>query len=150
MRAVSELADWWDEQHRLSKKELNHFIDNNPTLFGVVVATAAATAMELGAGLVDMLRFGEGTAEGGVKGIGKDALRLIGLAGPLGQGAKMVQIAANVKPARLIVDTGGPVCGWVSGAQALRQTGTKALAAVDDLAQALGKSLPELGGSQLN
>lgn len=149
MRAVSELADWWDEQHRQAKKELDHFIDNNPNLFGVIVATAAATAMELGAGAVDTLRFGEGIAEGGVTGVGKDALRLIGLAGPLGRGAKIAQTAANTRLARLIVDPGGPVCGWVSGTQALRQTGTKAFAAVDDLAQALGKSLPELGGSHL-
>ena len=74
---------------------------------------------------------------------------MIGLAGPLGRGAKIVQASANAKLARLIVDPGGGICGWVSGAQALRQTGTKAFAAVDDLARALGKSIAELGGSQL-
>ncbi len=149
MWAVSDIADWWDEQHRQAKKELDHFVDNNPNLFGVVVATAVATAMEVGAGMVDTLRFGQGLAEGGVKGVGKDALRLIGLAGPLGRGAKIVQTSANAKLARLIVDPGGPICGWVSGTQALRQTGTKAFAAVDDLSQALGKSIAELGGPQL-
>jgi len=149
MWAVSDIADWWDEQHRQAKKELDHFVDNNPNLFGVVVATAVATAMEVGAGTVDTLRFGQGLPEGGVKGVGKDALRLIGLAGPLGRGAKIVQASANAKLARLIADPGGGICGWVSGAQALRQTGTKAFAAVDDLARALGKSIAELGGSQL-
>ena len=84
MWAVSDIADWWDEQHRQAKKELDQFVDNNPNLFGVVVATAVATAMEVGAGTVDTLRFGEGMAEGGLKGFGKDALRLIGLMGPLG------------------------------------------------------------------
>lgn len=149
MWAVSEIADWWDDQNRQAKKELDHFIDNNPNLVGVIVATAVATAMEVGAGTVDTLRFGQGLAEGGVKGVGKDALRLIGLAGPLGRGAKIVQTSVNAKLARIIVDPGGGICGWISGTQALRQTGTKAFAAVDDLAQALGKSISEFGGSQL-
>lgn len=149
MWAVSDISDWWDEQHRQAKKELDHFVENNPNLFGVVVATAVATAMEVGAGTVDTLRFGQGLAEGGIKGVGKDALRLIALAGPLGRGAKIVQTSANARLARLIVDPGGGICGWLSGTQALRQTGTKAFAAVDDLAKALGKSVSELGGSQL-
>jgi hypothetical protein len=149
MLAASELADWWDEQHQQAKVELDHFVDNNPNLFGVLVATAVATAMEVGSGTVDTLRFGEGMAEGGIKGLGKDGLRLIGLMGPLGKGAKIVQTTANAKLARLIVDPGGGICGWVSGTQALRQTGTKAFAMVDDLAQALGKTLSDLGGSQL-
>lgn len=149
MFAVSDVAEWWDEQHRQSKAELDQFVDNNPNLFGVVVATALATAMDIGAGTVDTLRFGQGMAEGGLKGTGKDALRLIGLLGPLGRGAKLIQTSANARLARLIVDRGGGICGWVSGTQALRQTGTKAFVAVDDLAQALGKSVAELGGSEL-
>ena len=48
MRAVSDIADWWEAQHRQAKKELDQFVDNNPNLFGVVVATAAATVMEVG------------------------------------------------------------------------------------------------------
>jgi len=149
MQAVADIADWWDEQHRQARAELDHFVEKNPNLFGVVVATAVATAMEVGAGTVDTLRFGQGLAEGGIGGTSKDALRLIGLAGPLGQGAKFIQISANARLARLIEDPGGGICGWVSGTQALRQTGTKSFAAVDDLALALGKSIAELGGSQL-
>ncbi len=149
MRAVSEIADWWDQQHRESKKELDRFVDNNPNLFGVVVATAVTTSMTLGAGFVDILRFGEGMAEGGVRGLGKDALRLIGLAGPLGRGAKLVQTTANARLARFIVDPGGGICGWLAGAQALRQTGTRAFAAIDDLASALGKTVADFGGTNL-
>lgn len=149
MFAVSDIADWWDDQHRQSKKELEQFVDGNPNLFGVIVAGTVATAMDLGAGTVDALRFGQGMAEGGVAGFGKDALRLVALAGPLGKGAKLVQTAANARLARLIVDPGGGICGWVSGSQALRQTGTRAFAAVEDLARALGKPLSELGGSRL-
>ncbi|HUT29099.1 MAG TPA: LysM peptidoglycan-binding domain-containing protein [Sedimentisphaerales bacterium] len=149
MFAASEIADWWDEQHRQAKAELDRFVERNPNLFGVLAATAVATAMEVGAGTVDTLRFGQGTAEGTLAGVGKDALRLIGLAGPLGRGAKTLQTAARARLARLIVDPGGGICGWVSGAQALRQTGAKAFAAVDDLARALGKTIRELGGSRL-
>lgn len=149
MHAVSDIADWWDEQHRQARKELDLFVENNPNLFGVVVATAVATAMEVGAGTVDTLRFGQGLAQGGVKGFGQDALRLIGLAGPMGRGASTIHASANARLARLIVDPGGGICGWVSGTQALRQTGTKSFAAVDDLARALGTSVSALGGSHL-
>lgn len=150
MWAVSDIADWWDEQHRDAKKELDRFVENNPNLFGVLVATATATAMDLGAGVVDTLRFGQGIAEGGVKGVGKDALRLIGLAGPLGRGARLVQTTAQARLARLVVDPGGGICGWVAATQALRQTGTRAFAAVDDLARALGKSVADFGGAPLS
>ena len=97
------------------------------------------------------MRFGSDRARPKAEwgGVGKDALRLIALAGPLGKGAKLVQTAANARLARLIVDSGGGACGWISGSQALRQTGTRAFAAVDDLARALGKPLAELGGSRL-
>lgn len=149
MRAVSEIADWWDQQHRESKQELDRFVDNNPNLFGVLVATAVSTSMTVGAGFVDVLRFGEGMAQGGVRGFGKDALRLIGLAGPLGRGAKMLQTAANARLARFIVDPGGGICGWLAGTQALRQTGTRAFAAVDDLARALGKTVADFGGTNM-
>lgn len=149
MSSASEIADWWDEQRRQSSKELERFVDNNPNLFGVIVATSTETAMQLGAGIVDTLRFGEGVAEGGIGGIGKDALRLIGLLGPLGRGGKLIQSMKYMRDARLIRDPGGLICGWVSGAQAFRQTGTKLFVAVEDLAKALGKTMSELGGSDL-
>jgi len=149
MWAASDIADWWDKQHADAKKELDHFVDSNPNLFGVIVATAVATAMEVGKGTVDLLRFGEGAAEGGLAGFGKDTIRLIGLMGPLGKAGKFAQVGINARLARLIVDPGGKICGWVSGAQALRQTGARAFVAIEDLAQAMGKTLSELGGSQL-
>src|SRR5271157_1215077 len=126
MRTASDIADWWDEQHRESKKELDRFVDENPNLFGVIVGTAVATAMDLGAGMVDMAKFGQGAASGTVGGFAKDAVRLIGIMGPLGKAAKFVQVSSNARLARLIVDTGGPRCGYISGTQALRQTGTRA------------------------
>jgi LysM repeat protein len=149
MRTASDIADWWDEQHRQSKKELDRFVDENPNLFGVIVGTAVATAMDLGAGMVDMAKFGQGAASGTVGGFAKDGVRLIGIMGPLGKAAKYAQVGVNARLARLIVDTGGPRCGYISMTQAFRQTGTRAFAAVEDLAKALGKNLSELGGSRL-
>jgi hypothetical protein len=145
MRAASDIAEWWDQQHKESKKHLDAFVDDNPNLFGVLVAMTVATAMEVGAGTVDVLRFGEGAAEGGLKGLGQDALRLISIAGPIGKGAKLVQSFKSAKLARLIVDPGGPICAWVSATKAARQTGQKAFAAVEDLLKATGfNSLAEL------
>jgi LysM repeat protein len=123
--AASDIADWWDEQHKLSKKAVDQFVDDNPNLFGVVVGTAVVTSMELGAGMVDALRFGQGAAEGGVGGYVKDGLRLIGLMGPLGKVAKYVRIARGARLSRLILDPGGGLCGWVSAAMAFTRTGTK-------------------------
>jgi hypothetical protein len=65
MATAGDVADWWDKQHQESKKALDQFVDDNPNLFGVLVATTMATAMDLGAGAVDALRFGQGASEGG-------------------------------------------------------------------------------------
>jgi hypothetical protein len=157
MRAASDIADWWEEQHRQSKKALDRFVDDNPNLFGVLVATTVATAMELGAGTVDVLRVGEGAAAameadsawGVAKGVARDTLRVISIAGALGKGAKLVQSARGVRLAKLIVDPGGNRCAYVAATQALRETGQRAFAAVDDLAAAMGRDLGELAGVTL-
>lgn len=163
MQAVSEIADWWDKNRRESTKALERFVDENPGLFAVVVATATETAMELGAGLVDVLRLGEGLAEGGWKGAGQDAIRLIQLlpgagrlvkggaqlakrAGVLGKAVDLKSIFRTVDVARVIADSPGGNCGWVAAARALRQSGQRAFVAVDDLADAVGRPLKSLAG----
>jgi hypothetical protein len=144
MEMLEDIADWWDEQHRQSLEILDHFVEENPNLFAVAVATVVALPMELAAGTVDLLRFGQGVTEGGVGGYFKDSLRLVGIVVPVARGAGMAQASLNGRLARLIVDPGGGICGWVSATQALRQTGTRAFAAVDDLAQALGTTVSNL------
>jgi hypothetical protein len=98
-----------------------------------------------------VLRFGEGMAEGGLKGFGKDALRALSIAGTLGKGAKLVQSFGGARAARLIQNTPGPVCGWVSITKALRQTGNKMYVAVSDLLaeDAMAPEIPTLGGSSM-
>lgn len=148
MFVAADIADWWDKQHKTSQKALDDFVDENPSLFGVVVATAVATAMEVGKGTVDVLRFGEGLAEGTAGGLVQDALRAVSLAGPLAKGGKLIkEVAARGRMMKLIVDPGGGRCAYVSAAMALRQTGQKAYASVDDLARELGKPISSLGGA---
>jgi hypothetical protein len=147
MRTASDIADWWDKQHAISKKALDEFVDENPGVFGVVVATAVATAMDVGKGTVDVLRLGEGVAEGTVGGITQDVLRALSIAGTVGKGAKIIkEVVSKSRMMKLIVDPGGGRCAYVSASQALRQTGQKAFASVDDLAKELGMSLDEMGG----
>jgi hypothetical protein len=142
MRTAADVAEWWEAQHASSKQILDKYVEDNPGLFSVMVATATAAAMQLGAGMIDVLRLGEGAAEGTLKGFGEDGLRLIGIAGPLGKGAKLVQSARGARLARVIADPGGGICAWIAATKALRQTGQKAFAAVDDLLKAM--NLPAL------
>jgi LysM repeat protein len=131
MLTASDIADWWSEQHRTSRGALDAFVDEHPNWFGVVVAGTTSTAMDLGAGYVDVLRLGEGIAEGGLKGAVQDGLRLLQLTPAIGR-------LSRFRLARVMVDPGGGICTWVSAAKALRQVGVKAFATVDDLARAAG------------
>jgi RHS repeat-associated protein len=79
-RAASELADAWEVQRQAYRQWLLNEITPNLSLgkaFGLAVTTLA---VEVGAGTVDMLRFGEGAGEGGVRGWFRDTLRGVGLA----------------------------------------------------------------------
>jgi len=79
---ASDLARQWEWYQHKTESILNEWVENDPHLGGVITATAVKTSTDLGAGLVDLLKFGEGFAEGGW-GIGKDILRGIGLAAPM-------------------------------------------------------------------
>ncbi len=156
MHAASDIADWWDKQHAISKRALDDFVVEYPGLFGVVVATAVATAMEVGKGTVDVLRLGEGVAEGTAGGVAQDALRALSIIGTVGKGAKIIkEVASKSRMMRLIIDPGGRSaalggggrCVYVSATMALRQTGQRAFVAVDDLASELGMTLDGLGES---
>ena len=145
MATASDLANWWDEQHRDYHKLLEDFVDENPQWWGVGLATVASVPTGLGAGLVDVLRLGEGAAEGGVGGWGTDALRVLAIAGPLGRGLKYVAKGGQAGLARLVVDPGGGVCTWMSAAKAMRHVGAKVFATVDDLAKVVGRDVSRLG-----
>lgn len=139
MKLLRTVADKWDEQHAISERELERMVEENPNYFAIVVATAVSTSMQLGAGMVDVLRLGEGVKEGTLSGVAKDGLRLLQVAGPV---ARVGRFAL----ARVFPDPKGGVCAWVAAVKALRQTGTKHFATLEDIAKAAGKTVPELGG----
>ncbi len=146
MRTASDIANWWDKQHAQANQELEYFVEQYPGLFGVVLATTVATVMEVGKGTVDVLRLGEGMASGTAGGALADGMRALSIVGTVGKGAKMIkEVVARNTMMKIIVDPGGGACAYVSATQALRQTGQKAFAAVDDLAKALGKAAKDLG-----
>ena len=134
MWLFTDLADWWDEKKKESSEYLHEFVDHHPHWWAIAIAGTVETTMRLGAGFVDVLRLGDGiTKEGGWRGVLHDGLRLLSIAGPV---AKVGRGIARF----LVSDVDGGVCAWVSATQALRQTGTKALATIDDLVIATGRT----------
>jgi len=141
MHTAADIADWWDEQRRVSQRDLDAFVDEYPNWFGVLVAGAAGTAMDLGAGFVDVLRLGEGAADHSLKGFAQDGLRLLQFAPALGRVGRFAL-------ARALADPGGDICTWIAATKALRQVGVKTFAAIEDLMQAAGfASIGQLGGA---
>ena len=149
MVTAAEIADAWEKDRKTTEKWLDEYVDENPNLVGVLIATAVKTSMDVGAGFVDVLRLGQGAAKGGW-GWAEDALRVVGIVGPLGRGAKMVHSARHARAARLITDPGGPICSFVNSTKALRHTGQRLFATVDDFARTILGPGVQPGGIPLN
>src|SRR5688572_23127718 len=120
---ASDLADWWDKQHKESNQILEEFVQEHPNWWGIGIATLTGTAMDLGAGTVDTLRLGKGVAEGGFKGYALDAIRFVSILGPAGKLVKVVRLSGYAKISKLLVDPGGDICTWMASASALRRVG---------------------------
>ncbi|MBS1830226.1 MAG: hypothetical protein JST93_33300 [Acidobacteria bacterium] len=128
-----DVADWWDEQKQKTEEILTDFVAGTNSWWRIAIAGTVQTAMNLGGGFVDVLRLGEGIKEGGWRGFAQDGLRLLTLAGPAARAGRSVSRFFAPNPR-------GPICGWVTATQALRQTGVKHFATVEDLVQATGRS----------
>src|SRR5262249_36981397 len=95
--------------------------------------------MRFGQTFTDLLRLGNGAASGTIQGIATDGLRLISISGIGGAFASrlsrvlVVQQAANTM-----------TCSWITPSHALRRTGQRFLASLDDLARTAGVNLPEI------
>lgn len=144
---LSEYADWWDLQKRQSEAILTEWVQENPQWWAVAIAGTVQTTMDLGAGFVDVLRFGEGMAQGGVAGFGKDALRLLVILGPLGRAGGMVSRLVHLSRLRLavqVVGVDGP-CTFqaVNNAMSILK-GTNLFVTVEDMAAAMGRNLNTL------
>ena len=142
--AFSEYADWWDKQKRETEKILGEWVEENPQWWTVAVATGVQTSMDLGAGFVDVLRFGEGMAQGGFAGVGKDALRLLAILGPLGKAGGMLSRLIHLNRIRLAVQVQGVTgpCTFqaINNATAIAR-GKSYFITLKDMAKAVGRPL---------
>lgn len=147
--ALSEYADWWDKQKKESEKFLEDWVDENPQWWVVGVATAVQTSMDLGQGMVDVLRFGEGVAEGGWRGYGKDFLRLLVILGPLGRAGGMLSRFVNTSMMRFAVTTKGVTgpCTFTAANNAMNIVsgpGRNLFLTAREAAKGLGKTLSNI------
>jgi hypothetical protein len=145
--ALSDYADWWDKQKAQSEKILQDWVDENPQWWAV--AATVQTSMDLGQGLVDALRFGQGVAEGGWRGYGKDAMRLLVLLGPLGRAGGMLSRFLNANMIRFAVTTKGVTgpCTFTAANNAMNIVsgpGRNLFLTARDAAKALGKTLGQV------
>jgi nucleoid-associated protein YgaU len=148
--ATSRLAEWFDRNKKESEKELEAFVDAYPNLWAV--GAVVQTSMDLGAGMVDVLRFGEGFAEswetGAVWPLVQDLFRALAIAGPLGRGGSALARAGLPRLGRAIglyadVAPKQGICAPIATANAIRRTGNslneRFLLSLDDVARAHGK-----------
>ena len=158
MWVFTQIADGWDrlreEDGRFLDEQFTswtkHALDHSddPEWYSPLRNVAIYTGVGLGyatwtlstsvaTGFIDTLRLGDGVQEGGW-GYGKDALRLLVFAGPalrLGRLGLSRLASIDAFPA-----TG--TCAWVAAAKALRMTGVKHFARVEDLAKSAGVFAP--------
>jgi len=73
-------ADWarsWEDSAAESTAGLDQMVSAYSWTWPL--AAAVQTTMDVGSGVVDMLKLGEGAAEGGVKGYAQDTMRAVGI-----------------------------------------------------------------------
>jgi LysM repeat protein len=150
MRTASDLAAWWEKNRRESDKGLDDFVDAYPHLW--VLAALTATAMDVGAGTVDLLRFGEGAAEsyetGKIAPLLQDVLRGVSIAAAVGsfaQGARPL-----LGKLKLYSDPGGGICVPMSIGNALRRTGQRFLLSLQEIGEASGLPFRQIWQSGLS
>jgi hypothetical protein len=149
MPTAAEIANEFDKIKKSNDAEvqrwLKSFVEKDPVsswrwIAGGLIKTLYDVPVAFGSGLVDVLRLGEGTAEGGW-GFLKDGLRLVSLAGPAGRLLAVVRTARGAQAAKAVSDPGGQICTWMAGVKAVRQSGQKLAVKLEDLATAAGQSL---------
>jgi len=161
MHSPSELADWWDKNKKESEKALEDFVDEHPHFWGV--AATVQTFMDVGAGFVDVLRFGEGMAESYDTGkvwpavqdlfrgltIASGAAKVLGssaVAGRVGTWiGRSTNIGGNMPGLYLDVAPSRGICAPIATANAIRRTGNalmlnkNLMMSLDEIAVAHGR-----------
>jgi phosphohistidine swiveling domain-containing protein len=146
--ATSRIADAWDTKQRKREKDLEEWVQDNPQWWAIGLATLGSTGMTVAGGFVDVLRIGEGAAEGGVWGVGKDALRVLSVATPAvkaaGAAASQFINLARLRVAVKVTGVSGP-CTFQAVNNALQLTRGKSIfVTVEDLAKAVGRPMQSL------
>jgi hypothetical protein len=123
MFGLEKAANWWDGQRKDTEDILQEWVNDSDSSFAMhskaVTAALVSTSMALGAGLVDVLRLGEGVKEGGW-GYAQDGLRLLSFAGPVVRLGRLGLAKWTVDP---MPNEG--ICAMVAIAKAMRQTGNR-------------------------
>lgn len=148
MWIFTEVADWFERKRSNTDKILDKWVEDSRYDQGVMILASTTKAFTtVGAGVVDLLRLGDGIQQGNLKGVGTDALRLVAVF-PFGRAAKILKSAKGISLAKVIVDTGGPNCFWVASAKAFAQISHRhkgnLFAGVEDIAKALHMSMETL------
>lgn len=156
MPTGADVADWWNENVRkLLEMPFDMMIEKCPnwvpSCVPIYYATLGYAVTEFQAGVVDVLRFGQGFGRGGLGGYGQDALRFAALLGPIGRAAGALRALRLARYAAQVADVGGRKCAWVSATKALRHVGhslningkVRSFAKVEDLVRALGMGLED-------
>lgn len=117
----------------------DHLIDQDPSAWwqAGAIKTAYDGFVTLSAPVIDLFRLGEGSAKGGW-GFGEDALRLIQIVGPEGRYLAIGLKSRLIKLGSMVPNGTLQNCVWIAGAKALRMTGVRAFATVNDLARVAG------------
>jgi RHS repeat-associated protein len=77
--ATGDLARKWENSAADTEDILNNWVQDDPNLAKTLAATIVMTSMEIGHGAVDLLKFGEGFAQGDFSGVVQDLFRLADL-----------------------------------------------------------------------
>lgn len=146
---ASDCADWWEVQNKAYHEQLEQYVLDNPDNFSIAIATSEAFAADLGmVMIVDLARFGNGFAEGGVKGIVQDIFRALSVipAGRIAAGlrlgaGKLLVYVLNLKWFSMAKFA---VCVPVSVRTALLASGSRFGLTLSEIAGMIGRSLDEI------
>lgn len=144
MWKLTEAANWLDGKSKESTQILNRMVEDSHYDNDVMIMAATTQSfMQFGTSMADVLRIGDGMAQGTVRGAGNDLARFVAIF-PFGKAAKLLQSARGAVKARAIVDplAHESICSWVTSTRALRQVGYpiggKMFVEVEQLMKAVG------------
>lgn len=140
---LGDVADDYDSQQTQAQQILDRWVENTHYNVGAMLVASTTTAfMVFGQSFVDLLRFGNGVKDGGLRGYGKDALRLISIGGIGGAAITRLSRILAVNQA-----AGTMTCSWVTAVNAMKMTGQRFFVTLDELAKAAGVSLPAISAT---